>query len=310
MRSLEDEVAELETQIARLDNSPANIARVFTSKIAAATLSVFKGSRGSLSTSKLSPVFFIHQSCPPLIVHRLQEMAGSEVPTRNPFAELPACTAPATELNTIPNVAMDYMVQNYTRIHLPQYPCISATWLHGVVQRILHRNSADVEAAAASRIIEGSSIDHFEHFVLFIILAISSLTLTWRAELQARKASDSFFASALQHLCLMEEVGSIRSLQTSILLAHYAHMNPQTVDNWTCIANATKIALELASDARYGLDWNHSQLELRTQLFWVTYGMERSLCSILRLPLSFPEELLSAEVCVMQTATKIIVDIE
>jgi hypothetical protein len=141
-----------------------------------------------------------------------------------------------------------------------------------------------------------TGLGHFEFFVIFIVLAISASTLTWRAETQAREACDSFYKSALKHLQLLDDYIEIKELQISLLLAHFAHMCPELVDNWTCISNAVRIVLSLGlyRECPEGLD--PEQKILRSELFWVTYGMERSLCTNLRLPLSFPEESITTKV--------------
>lgn len=97
----------------------------------------------------------------------------------------------------------------------------------------------------------------------------------------------------------MKEVDEIEELQMSLLLAHYAHMNPEKADNWSCISNAVKIIIDLGLNhqSSHVLDQRNSQQ--RRQLFWVAYGMERSLCALLKLPLSFPEESVSIEVSIM-----------
>jgi hypothetical protein len=182
-------------------------------------------------------------------------------------------------------------VRNYTSIHLPQYPCILQPWLHDVLQRILQEKAGDTDSVLSRGISPESKLGHFEYFVVFIILAISSLTLTWRAESKARAASDSICVSALNHLPRMMEVDEIQTLQVSLLLAHYAHMNPEKADNWVCISNAVRIVLDLGMHRQPTQMLDRAQAQLRRQLFWVTYGMERSVCGMLRLPLSFPKNL-------------------
>jgi hypothetical protein len=141
-----------------------------------------------------------------------------------------------------------------------------------------------------------TGLGHFEFFVVFIVLAISASTLTWRAETQAREACDSFYKSALKHLQLLDDYSGIKELQISLLLAHFAHMCPELVDNWTCISNAVRIVLSLGLYREFPEGLDPEQKILRSELFWVTYGMERSLCTNLRLPLSFPEESITTKV--------------
>lgn len=140
------------------------------------------------------------------------------------------------------------------------------------------------------------TLDAFESFVLFIVLAISALTMTSKDEQQARSASESFYKLALKHLQTIGECRQIQALQISLLLSHYSSMCPERLDNWTCIANAVRIVLGLGLHRELSEEIDAGQARLRSELFWVTYGMERSLCTNLRLPLSFPEEIITTKV--------------
>ncbi|RDW82620.1 hypothetical protein BP6252_03732 [Coleophoma cylindrospora] len=284
VRSLEDQVAQLESQMEVFRQSPNNLPHLFSSKIAKATISVGLASSRSFFNSRISPDLFLHPSCPPLAVARAKSQsqlasAQSQRPTSSP-----------TNLKTVPLAAIQHMLQNYTSIHLPQYPCITEPWLRDIFKQILEEQSGDTDLVMEQGIPTESGLGHFEYFVAFIVLAISSLTLTWRAESQAMAASDSFYVSALNHLRLLLEIDQIRELQVSLLLAHYAHMNPENADNWICISNAVRVVLNLGLHLQPSKVLSEDQAELRCRLFRVAYGMERSLCGNLRLPLSFPEE--------------------
>ena len=296
MRYLEDRVAELESRAASLHTSSASVTKIFKAKSASATLSFGTKSPRSFFPSKLSPGLFFRSSCPPLAVSRSKtDVLEGESQDSTQKHSLPR-THQGTNLKTVPRAAIEHMIRNYTEIHLPQYPCISEKWLYDVLDRVLSEQEGDTEAVLAHGTSTESGLTHFDYFVTFITLAISSLTLTWRAEHQARTASNSFFLAALCHLHLMVEVDEIQILQTSLLLAHFAHMNPDKVDNWACITNAVNIVLELGLYTRKSRSRDVQHARQHCQLFWVTYGMERSLCGILRLPLSFPEESISIEV--------------
>lgn len=68
------------------------------------------------------------------------------------------------------------------------------------------------------------------------------------------------------------------------------------MDNWTSIANAVRIVLSLGLYMEGPEGLGKDEGLQRQKLFWVTYGMERSLCTNLRLPLSFPEEEITVKV--------------
>jgi hypothetical protein len=297
VRSLEARVAELEGQMLAFRAVPQNVPHLVSSVIAEATISFGSPSESSYLRSKISSALFFRPSCPPLAVMRereqdvLKEKDNQNAEDHRPSVHRFSTTA-LINLESIPMAAIKHMIQNYTKIHLPQYPIVSKAMLDGVVQRL------ELEALdnKASNRTATSSLNHFEHFVLFIALAISAMTLTWKDEDQARATSESFFNSAFRHLQALEDHSNIKALQISLLLAHFAHMAPEKVDNWTCIANAIRIVLNMGLYTESPHSLPEQEQQQRTELFWVAYGMERSLCVNLRLPLAFPEEVISVKV--------------
>ena len=213
---------------------------------------------------------------------------------------------PVIDLDNVPFSAIERIVENYANTHLPQYPCMTRVALDDIVARTRVGRARTAPAADPGTGADMPPLDHHESFMLFIVLAISTMTLTWKDDNQARRASESFYNSALKHLQQAGDGNEMRALQASLLLAHYAHMCPERVDNWTCIANAVRIVLNLGLYQKSGggapgtgsrpMALSPERMRQRTELFWVTYGMERSLCTILRLPLSFPEDIITADV--------------
>ncbi|KUI72137.1 Pyrimidine pathway regulatory protein 1 [Cytospora mali] len=181
--------------------------------------------------------------------------------------------------------------------------CPGEKWLRPIFTRMLEIYGGDTDAALTMGIPPESGLSHFDYFAAFIALAISSITLTWKNETQARTASDAFFEVSLQHLRLILGATEVQRLQISLLLAHYAHMSPAKVDNWACIWNATRVVLELGLHKRSSEKPSHEQAGLRNQLFWVLYGMERSICTLLKLPLTFTEESITASLYLPSCAT-------
>lgn len=199
------------------------------------------------------------------------------------------------DLSSVPFSAVKQMVQNYVGVHRPQYPCVSANLVATIVERIRSETDATNTFFSIGNP-AASGLGHFEYFVLFIVLAISAMTLTWKADNQARAASEAFYTSATKHLQALEDNDEIQALQISLLLAHYAHLCPERADNWTCITQAIRVVLDLGLHKGSPEALDPAERRKRTQLFWVAYGMERSLCGNLRLPLSFPEESITTPV--------------
>ncbi|KAL3446359.1 hypothetical protein BJX65DRAFT_318810 [Aspergillus insuetus] len=303
VKSLEARVAHLEAQLLALQSTSHNAPYSMASSIAQANISFGVPKPGPYLQSKLSSALFLRPSCPPLAISPITRRSDVESSEPNELSSnerrrsrhKSTYKAYMINLGSVPHSALERMIRNYSDTHLPQYPIISATMLEHILQQI--RAETLAEASSLFDVDPASTgLGHFEFFVVFIVLAISASTLTWRAETQAREACDSFYKSALKHLQLLEDYSEIKELQISLLLAHFAHMCPELVDNWTCISNAVRIVLSLGlyRECPEGLD--PEQKRIRSELFWVTYGMERSLCTNLRLPLSFPEESITIKV--------------
>lgn len=295
-------MAELEARMLAFREAPQNVPHVIASAIADATISFGLPSSGSYVRSKISSALFFRPACPPLAVVRERgQMGFSKQQTFPGNEERPTLNKQSSKsvinLSSIPSNAIEQMVRNYTAIHLPQYPCISESMLYDIVERTQNEQLDDPDSLLLPGTNSPSGLGHFEYFVLFITLAISAMTLTWRGEDQARATSESFFHSAFRHLQALEDHSSIKALQISLLLAHYAHMCPENVDNWTCIANAIRIVLNLGLYTQPPDTITKAEQQQRADLFWVAYGMERSLSSNLRLPLAFPEEVITLQVC-------------
>ncbi|KAF4481056.1 Pyrimidine pathway regulatory protein 1 [Colletotrichum fructicola Nara gc5] len=309
VKSLEALVAELEAQVLASRAGHQQYPSLMASKIAQATISFGTPITGSYPLSKISPNLFMRPSCPPLAISANARGPDPELGSnqRTETHESPAnregtihpanpYTSNLINLKNIPNWALDRMVRNYANTHLPQYPCISEALLENIVERA----KDEAGQATGSPLTHGTSslsetLDAFESFVLSIVLAISALTMTSKDEQQARSASESFYKSALKHLQAIGECRQIQALQISLLLSHYSSMCPERLDNWTCIANAVRIVLGLGLHREFSEEIDAGQARLRSELFWVTYGMERSLCTNLRLPLSFPEEIITTK---------------
>ncbi|CAI0647294.1 unnamed protein product, partial [Colletotrichum noveboracense] len=309
VKSLEARVAELEAQVLASRAGHQQYPSLMASKIAQATISFGTPITGSYPLSKISPNLFMRPSCPPLAISANargpdpelgldQRTETHESPANREGTIHPAnpYTSNLINLKNIPNWALDRMVRNYADTHLPQYPCIPEALLENIVER----TKDEAGQATGSPLTHGTpslseTLDAFESFVLSIVLAISALTMTSKDEQQARSASESFYKSALKHLQAIGECRQIQALQISLLLSHYSSMCPERLDNWTCIANAVRIVLGLGLHREFSEEIDAGQARLRSELFWVTYGMERSLCTNLRLPLSFPEEIITTK---------------
>ncbi|EXJ85312.1 hypothetical protein A1O3_05987 [Capronia epimyces CBS 606.96] len=192
--------------------------------------------------------------------------------------EVAGGTSPkAINLADIPRTAADLMLKTYIGTLLVRHPCVEE-------QELLdsYANCFDSPQRASC----------YDIFIVCMALAISAATLTWRNEYHALSASAGFFAKAKEMLSHPATFDSeIRQIQVALLLTHYSFMNPTAVDVWYCIGDASRrcISLGLHKEAGPEMGLDERELNTRRRLFWTTCGLERTVCSQLRLPFVLDE---------------------
>ncbi|GCB27736.1 hypothetical protein AAWM_10621 [Aspergillus awamori] len=231
VKSLEAQVEELEARLLSFNAASTNVPYLITTAVAQATISIGIPFQNSFLDSKASSSLFFRPSCPPLAIARER---GQSTPEKHPSLQNNRHNPGAPiNLRSVPFSAINRMIQNYVDIHLPQYPCVSENAVNEILDRIQHQDLKDPNALPIHHVPTDAGLGHFEYFVLLIALAISAMTLTWKADYQARVASESFYNAAVKHLQAMTDHSEIQALQISLLLAHYAHMCPERVSQTT-----------------------------------------------------------------------------
>lgn len=169
----------------------------------------------------------------------------------------------AIQFSAMPRTAADFMLKNYTEIHLPQYPCVYEPELLES-----YRKCFDAPDEAAP----------FDIFTVSMALAISANTLTWKNKTDAQSASAAFWATAReQFTSIGRGENDLQCLQVALLLSHYASTNPKAVDIFYSIGEAARICIHLGLHREPPADMkiNPLDLDIRRRLFWTTYGIER-----------------------------------
>ena len=169
----------------------------------------------------------------------------------------------ATHLPDVPRAAADLVLKNYVEIHLPQYPCVYEPDLLRSYETCFDRPG---------------DASPFDIFTVCMALAISANTLIWRNEEHARSASAGFWAKAEEQLLIPVTTDSdTKKIQSALLLAHYSLTNPTAADVWYCVGNAARLCIQLGYHKEVGpsSQLNVLELDTRRRLFWTTYGMER-----------------------------------
>ncbi|KAH8700223.1 fungal-specific transcription factor domain-containing protein [Talaromyces proteolyticus] len=183
----------------------------------------------------------------------------------------------AINLSEVPRAAADLMLKNYTDTLSMRHPCVGTEELLESYAKCF-----DSPTRASS----------YDVFIVCMVLAISAATLIWTNEQHALSSSASFFAKAKEMLALPTTYDTeIRQIEVALLLAHYSFMSPTSVDAWYCIGDASRrcINLGLHKEADPGMGLSPHERETRQRLFWTTCGLERTICSQLRLPFLLDE---------------------
>ena len=288
---------ELEAQLQLFQAVHDNRPYLIASRIAQATLSFAVSPSRRSVYSKLTLALFSRSSCPPLAIARIEDpekgLLVEEQMLHNVICSAKAPTLPkdsCINLNTVPDVIMRKLVHNYGNIILPQYPIVSRDLLEEVLQQLDTDDEKDTTAVLTYGPSPASKLNHFKYFVLFVVMAISVMTVPGNSPNQARAMSEAFYNSALRHLQAMEILADIEAIQVCLLVAHYSLLCPDRADSWACLATAANISADLGLHKQRPGNLGPEDGEVRARIFWVFYSFERSLCCKLRLPLSFPEE--------------------
>lgn len=257
---LEQQVSIIEQNLkVRLERSPAKI----IPSITGATIRNFVA-KETLVDNVISSVFYQPSFLPAAVLHSFMPSSNEK------HRPLPSPTV----VKDVPGNVIAYMLRIYAEMILPQYPCVS-------------RDMMDICEANSLKLRSREKVDGYEQFVLYIILAISCMTLTWQSEKHAVSASESFLTAALQQLTPLDGMSEEKKLTMTLLLAHYSNMNPARMNNWICVT----AAVELVSRLRlYMRAHTKEGRENKSRLFWATYNLEMSLCGTLLLPPAFDEK--------------------
>ncbi|KIW63093.1 hypothetical protein PV04_09970 [Phialophora macrospora] len=272
LHHLEEKVALLETRISDLPNQTRPL---FPDIVGSSGLTL------SLASALVSPVALVdaeaedaaiyysslhlQQSSLPLPLsqrawHRRRDDLG-DVDTYN-----------GTDLSHVPKAAAQFMFDNYIDVHEAQYPCL---------------NEEDLNKSFEICMDRASKASSYDLFTIYMVLAISSNTLIWKNERNAVAASAWFFRRAKDQLLLPATVGTERrQLEVALLLTKYSFVNPTACDPWYCIGDAVRLCIHLGlhEEPSRPSTLNPRELDARRKLFWTTCGLERTICSHLRLP--------------------------
>ncbi|CUM67432.1 uncharacterized protein PRCAT00005128001 [Priceomyces carsonii] len=184
------------------------------------------------------------------------------------------------DLRSIPKKFSEFLINNYTVYHLPQYPCISEVQL-----RTSYNVVFDKEREVPS----------LDIIVVSLAMAISSCTLLWKSEKKAIGSSNALFVTAIQQLSALKWEDSYETLTVILLFCHYSFANPVACDTWYALGIASRMSIALGLFREPDTCVDPLELDTRRRLFMITHSMERALCSLARVPFYLDNNLVTSK---------------
>ncbi|EXJ90307.1 hypothetical protein A1O1_03406 [Capronia coronata CBS 617.96] len=166
-----------------------------------------------------------------------------------------------------PNVA-DALIKVYIEKVLPQYPFFLEEDLY-LYQALVYHGAKTVNADLQRR----------AEFVVTMMMAISTLTSKSPNHHRLMSFSQSLYRFAMQRYDTLS-ASTLCHLQCTMLLCQFANFCPAIAEVWTLKGMAVRMAIALGlhkePDAALGI-FDQKQSELRRQIFWTLYSMDRSI---------------------------------
>lgn len=155
------------------------------------------------------------------------------------------------------------LVQFYLDTVYPLYPVFAETAL--------------LNALDAAYQEDGRVLSDFEHWLLYMVLAIASTG-------QSRRANDAYYeqgvawvSRALRYADRALTPGYISQIQALVLLVQYSTLDPAHFDSWHLIGFACRAVVDLGvhQDPPKQQQTDTRLLQVRRRIFHCVYGMDR-----------------------------------
>lgn len=125
--------------------------------------------------------------------------------------------------------------------------------------------------------VNGRPVTDFEHWLLFMTLAIASVA-------QSRNRADSFYINgtawvgrALKYADKVLMPGYVVQIQALVLLVEYSMLDPAHFDSWQLIGFACRAIVDLGfhQDPPKAQQPDKKMLDLRRKIFYCVYSLDR-----------------------------------
>ncbi|EXJ80754.1 hypothetical protein A1O3_07038 [Capronia epimyces CBS 606.96] len=188
-------------------------------------------------------------------------------------------------LNAIPSNVADALIKVYIEKVLPQYPFFLAETLYSYQSILYHGTGTGTVDGELQRRAE---------FIVAMMMAISTLTSRSPNHSRLMSLSESLYRYAMQRYDTLS-APSLCQLQCTMLLCQFANFCPAIAEVWTLKEMAMRMALAIGlhREPEAGLEaFDVKETELRRQIFWTLYSMDRSISVTAHRAVSVDDELI------------------
>jgi hypothetical protein len=190
---------------------------------------------------------------------------------------------------SLPSHVIHTLVKKFIQRVLPIYPFLYEPSIWGHVERAMQKRMAQLPGTSA-----GSVRPDYDFLVVYLILAISSTLGSANSGNEARcmAFSGSLFSEGIHHLSSKAPFpNDLAEIQATLLILQYTLINPKYANVWVLSGVVMRSCLELGlhREVSQSIGLDSLTVDMRRQIFWVAYCMDRSICSALQRPLSIPD---------------------
>ncbi|TAQ83039.1 hypothetical protein B7494_g8637 [Chlorociboria aeruginascens] len=139
---------------------------------------------------------------------------------------------------------------------------------------------------------DGRPVTDFEHWLLYLVLAIGSIS-------QSRSSLDAYYADgvawvsrALNYADKVLIPGYVSQIQALVLLVEYSMLDPHHFDSWHLIGFACRAVVDLGfhQDPPKEQQPDKKTAELRRKVFYCVYSLDRSISMVHARSFSFTDD--------------------
>ncbi|KAJ5712260.1 hypothetical protein N7493_008728 [Penicillium malachiteum] len=139
---------------------------------------------------------------------------------------------------------------------------------------------------------QGRFAKPFDHWMLRMVLAISSASISYQNNDKNHQRALGLVTEALTYAEDVLRPGSILVIQSILLLAQYALVDPGRFRSWYLVGMAIRVAVDLGlhQDPPAEVLSNSGRLDIRRRVFHCLYALDRGMSTSLQRTFSFSDD--------------------